>query len=120
MIKYGISFLVIFFLSLNALADDANSVRSRQIGDDWFGVDKLKHLSSSFMITTTAYYFQANVGNVSSLNSRRNAGMVTISLGLSKEMFDRKKPNGFFSWRDLTADVMGVGLALFFIQRVEG
>lgn len=86
--------------------------------DPWFGFDKLKHLSSSFILTTTGYYVQTRMIALPEQKSLSSAGMLTISLGLGKEFFDWRKPGGMFSYRDLVANLTGVGLAVLFIQMV--
>ncbi len=87
--------------------------------DPWFAIDKLKHLSSSFIITTTGYYMQNRMMDKSKNQSMNGAALITISLGLGKETSDKHKPNGFFSFRDLAADGMGIGLAFLFIKGIE-
>lgn len=87
--------------------------------DSWFGRDKLKHLSSSFVLTTTGYYVQTRMVDFSETKSLGCAGLVTISLGLGKEFRDRRKPSGLFSYRDLLADVAGAGLAILFIKVIQ-
>ncbi len=87
--------------------------------DSWFGRDKLKHLSSSFVLTTTGYYIQTRMVDFSETQSLGCAGMVTVSLGLGKELRDWRKPKGLFSYRDLLADVAGAGLAILFIKVIQ-
>lgn len=86
--------------------------------DPWLGFDKLKHLSSSFILTTTGYYVQTRMVAFPEQQSLSSAGMLTVSLGLGKEFFDWRKPGGMFSYRDLVANLTGVGLAVLFIQVV--
>jgi len=86
--------------------------------DPWFGMDKLKHLSSAFMFTTTGYYIQHKIVRLDENQSVVNSGMITISLGLGKEISDAYQPQGFFSLRDLLADGAGIALAVIFIRVV--
>jgi len=87
--------------------------------DPWFAIDKLKHLSSSFMVTTTGYYIQNKIAGISKNQSINTAGIVTISLGIGKEINDSRKPKGMFSIRDLIMDAVGVCLAITFIQAIS-
>lgn len=87
--------------------------------DFWFGRDKLKHFSSSFVLTTTGYYIQTRIIDYPDTKSLGCAGLVTVSLGLGKELRDRRKPKGLFSRRDLLADVAGAGLAILFIKVIQ-
>ncbi len=84
--------------------------------DPWFGMDKLKHLSSAFMFTTTGYYIQHKIVQLDENQSTVNSGLITISLGLGKEISDAYKPEGYFSLRDLLADSAGIALAIMFIR----
>ena len=119
MIRKGLFVLILFGLMNVSFGDVIVSRQKRKNDDPWFGIDKLKHLSSSFVMTTTAFYVQANIFEVADSRAQSNAGLFTISLGFGKECFDIKKPNGIFSWRDLTMDVAGAGLALLFIEVVN-
>lgn len=84
--------------------------------DPWFGKDKLKHLSSAFMLTTTGYYIQHKIVQLDGDQSIVNSGLITISLGMGKEIRDAYQPDGFFSLRDLLADSAGIALAVIFIR----
>lgn len=118
MIKKGIIiFLALFINVAFGGVSDINNPKGKR--DPWFGLDKLKHLSSSFVMTTTGYYVQAKIAGISNSNSINNAGIVTISLGLGKEISDSGKQGNIFSLRDLTFDIAGVGLAFLFIRTVE-
>lgn len=86
----------------------ANSVNIRPIKQDyWIAEDKGLHLAGSFIIsglTTSAlkrfsgYKKQAGA----------NIGLsFTFSLGLSKEICDSRKKENIFSYKDLTADLVG-------------
>ncbi|MDO9549240.1 MAG: DUF2279 domain-containing protein [Candidatus Marinimicrobia bacterium] len=119
MIKKGIAIILLSFILNVAFGAVPEINQSKRSNDPWFGLDKLKHLSSSFVLTTTAYYIQAKMTDISNAKSLTNAGMVTISLGLGKEISDSRKPGGIFSLRDLTVNIAGIGLAFLFIQAIE-
>ena len=119
MIKKGISVLLLLFILNTAIGAVPEIDQSKQSNDPWFGKDKLKHLSSSFIFTTTGYYIQTKMTDISNVKSMTNAGLITISLGLGKEVSDSRRPGGMFSIRDLTVDIAGVGLAFLFIRAVE-
>jgi uncharacterized protein YfiM (DUF2279 family) len=113
--KIGIT-AIIFILNVSTFGGDIQLETREKISDPWFGLDKLKHLSSSFMMTTTGYYFQNRVVSVSKEQALATSGIFTVSLGLGKECRDTRKPKGFFSYRDLIADIAGIVLAAVFIQ----
>jgi len=113
--KIGIV-VIIFILNVSAFGGDIQIEAREKISDPWFGLDKLKHLSSSFMMTTTGYYFQNRVASVSKEQALATSGIFTVSLGFGKECRDNRKPKGFFSYRDLIADIAGIVLATVFIR----
>ena len=87
--------------------------------DEWFAMDKLKHFSTSFYLTTTLFYSQNRIFDLKTDQANRNAAGLTISLGLLKEIRDLKQKENYFSWRDLVADILGAGAAILFINGIE-
>lgn len=88
----------------------------RRPPDGWFQLDKLKHFSTSFYLTTTSYYFQTQAAQLSEQRATNNAAVLSFSLGLGKELWDTRQPRGYFSWRDLLCDALGIASALLFIR----
>jgi len=111
-----IIFTIILIVSCSCWSKEIIQPLKTQHKDPWFGVDKLKHLSSAFMFTTTGYYIQHKIVQLDENQSVVNSGLITISLGLGKEISDVYKPGGFFSVRDLLADSAGIALAVIFIR----
>jgi len=109
---------VILMVSCSCWSQEIIQPLKTQSQDSWFGIDKLKHLSSAFMFTTTGYYIQHKIVRLGENQSVVNSGLITISLGLGKEIGDAYKPQGFFSIRDLLADGAGIALAVIFIRVV--
>ncbi|PIS27988.1 MAG: hypothetical protein COT43_07595 [Candidatus Marinimicrobia bacterium CG08_land_8_20_14_0_20_45_22] len=87
--------------------------------DPWLGLDKLKHFTSAVYMTMTAYYVQSRIANKSRNASENVSTMMTVTLGVSKEIFDTRKKDGFFSWKDVLFDVAGTAVALVFINQVK-
>ena len=61
------------------------------------------------------------LGRAAGLNYRDaawTAAGVTLSVGVSKELYDRAQGR-FFSWRDLTADVAGGGAAAVAVRQID-
>lgn len=107
---------MIMIITCSCLGKEIIQPLKTQQKDPWFGMDKLKHLSSAFMFTTTGYYIQHKIVQLDENQSVVNSGLITISLGLGKEISDAYKPKGFFSLRDLLADSAGIALAIIFIR----
>ncbi len=77
-------------------------------GDNWFGRDKGLHFVSS-MISTVAVGKTAQTffGNSTQQSLKIGAGFA-FALGLGKEVWDSTKKNNIFSYKDLTADILGI------------
>jgi uncharacterized protein YfiM (DUF2279 family) len=91
--------------------------RSQLPGNDlWFGKDKFDHfLMSTFLVSLS--YYHTNVQWKFSPPSARNFSVgLTLSLGIGKEIWDKTTHKGFPSYRDLIADLLGVGLGYWIIS----
>lgn len=80
--------------------------------DSWFGQDKAKHFLLSAVITGAVSYQAKYQHDWSLKNSQYLGAGVSFSLGLAKECRDRHRPNGYFSWKDLVFDVLGVAVGI--------
>lgn len=110
--------IVLILLTISATGfaqSDTLSARGR-MSDGWWQKDKLKHLTTSFYLTMSSYYFQNRCADIAAVKAERNAVLFTVSCGVSKEIWDSRRPEGFFSWRDLICDIMGTAAALVFIR----
>ena len=85
--------------------------------DPWFAVDKLEHFAASLIIQSWAHttfrargagYAQASWG----------AAAVTATAGIGKELWDRHH-HGDFSYRDLTADGIGLVSGAVMMRRID-
>lgn len=119
MIKKIAAIILVSLLLSQTFGFDPGNVLQDKKQDPWFAIDKLKHLSSSFMVTTTGYYIQNKIAGIPKDQSINTAGIITISLGICKEINDSRKPRGMFSIRDLITDAVGVCLAITFIQAIS-
>ena len=71
--------------------------------------DKLRHLTTSAVLTGVAFQGYDRL----SCTSRRAQGCAALSalaVGVLKEVRDR--PKTYFSWKDLVADLVGIGLGV--------
>jgi len=87
------------------------------IPDKWLAWDKLEHLGISAFFSATLY----NVSHDFYYNDQKSSiylsSGLTFSLGLGKEFYDRKIRKSKFSYKDLTADILGIGLGLWIATR---
>lgn len=79
--------------------------------DPWFARDKALHLSYSFLWTLSSQYVLAHKTALSHNESVPWALTSGFTVGLTKELYDHRRPQNVFSWRDMTANAVGIGLA---------
>lgn len=41
--------------------------------------------------------------------------LVTLVIGIAKEVYDSTRPGNFFDWKDLLFDCLGIGLAMIIV-----
>lgn len=84
--------------------------------DPWLGFDKVQHVTFSFLGTLSNQYVLVNKLDVAESHALPVSIAVTATLGLGKEVYDKKRgPRRHFSYRDLLADAVGIGLATVLI-----
>ncbi len=89
----------------------------RAPNDPWFGRDKLYHFGVSAVIQGAGHA----LGRAAGLDYREAAWAAagaTLTVGVSKELYDRAQGR-FFSWRDLAADVVGGGTGAVLVRQVD-
>lgn len=75
-------------------------------GDRWFGPDKLKHFTASAAIGAGAAYAAREAGAADA--DARAAGItVVLTVGAGKELYDRELKQTYWSWRDMTWNLLG-------------
>lgn len=95
---------------------DVHAVSQADSTDSWVGEDKLKHLAVSAWLTgagVLAVTHQSRSEN----RARKVVVPAVMLIGVGKELVDSRKPNGYFSWKDLTADLVGIALALVVLNQ---
>ncbi len=84
--------------------------------DHWFGEDKAKHVVASFILTGTAVHYCRHRQKWSDEKSVAFGVGLTFSMGMAKEFRDLRSNTHFFSWKDLTADLVGIGLGVVLLS----
>lgn len=79
--------------------------------DPWFARDKALHLSYSFLWTLSSQYVLTHKTALSHNEAIPWALTSGFTIGLTKELYDHRRPQNVFSWRDMTANAVGIGLA---------
>ena len=86
--------------------------------DRWLAMDKVWHFTASFATTGAGYHLCANRLNLAEPAPVSISLGGTFALGLAKEFYDRAGPTRHFSWKDLVADLAGIGAGyLVFIHQ---
>jgi uncharacterized protein YfiM (DUF2279 family) len=88
-----------------------------KIYDTWLAWDKLEHFGVSAYLSCVSYKIYHDFYHNHKESSLYFSGGFTFSLGLGKEVHDQKKPHGKFSYKDLVADILGIGLGLWIATR---
>ncbi|SAK49088.1 lipoprotein [Caballeronia hypogeia] len=80
-----------------------------QTSDSWTGSDKLAHFAASTPFGALGAYFTRDTAHPVVYGT-----LIGTAPGLAKEIFDGTCPSAGFSYKDLTADVLGalVGASL--------
>jgi uncharacterized protein YfiM (DUF2279 family) len=89
---------------------DAANPANKPGRDLWFGKDKADHLVVSAFLTGFGYYAARKEMHFSDPGGKNAGACFSISLGLMKEVHDKRRPRGMFSLKDLGADILGIGL----------
>lgn len=94
--------------SKDSLADRAQVQINEEISDRWIAPDKGLHLLGSMMLTIAGSKTLRQNFGLKSHSSTKWAMGFTFCLGFGKEVRDSTRPHNIFSWKDLTADVLGI------------
>ncbi len=84
--------------------------------DSWFAKDKADHFIMSAFLTGLGYYAANKEINKNDPAAKNLAVGFSLSLGVFKEVYDKKSRKGAASWKDLAADLLGVGLGYLIIS----
>tara|TARA_B100002049_G_scaffold59645_1_gene42797 strand:+ start:50 stop:427 length:378 start_codon:yes stop_codon:yes gene_type:complete len=79
--------------------------------DSWRGFDKVQHATFSFLWVLGVQYIAVNKCDMAEKDALQISFTTSASLGLLKEIFDRKRSGGHFCKKDLAANALGLILA---------
>ena len=120
--------VILFFTSLvfsknNSFLGDGNIEVKRskntnsEVKDDWIAIDKLQHFSYSLLISLGCQYVLVNKMNNTEKSSLPISSAFSFSAGLLKELNDQKGKNGYFSLKDMVANVGGIMVGAIIINQ---
>jgi uncharacterized protein YfiM (DUF2279 family) len=81
----------------------------------WFSADKGYHIVGSMICTTFLGELSRRRFDITQQKAQVFGAGTTFSIGLAKEIYDSAKPNNIFSWKDLSANCVGIILGVFLL-----
>jgi len=98
-----------------AISDSTALVQKKLNHDAWLGKDKFDHaIMSAGMVAAQFYFFRQELDWMAP-KSRQFAAGSTLLSGIAKEIYDKASRRGTPSWKDLLADLIGVGVAVVLV-----
>jgi len=95
-----------------------NSISNQPVTrDPWVAKDKARHFIASALITGGLTWYQKHELHRRSEPAVHFGIGMTLSLGVAKELSDTRKPGGFFSWKDVAADILGAAAGVLILGR---
>lgn len=86
--------------------------------DSWFGIDKIKHFFISAFIESVSYS-ALQAARVDRRPALAGAIGITASLGVAREIHDKRKPGNRFSYRDLGWGALGIGAGTVMLSHTK-
>jgi uncharacterized protein YfiM (DUF2279 family) len=84
---------------------------------EWFGKDKVAHLTYSAFITYWSYGMSKDILKKDNRNSTYLSITIPLSLGFMKEYSDKNFKKTGWSWKDLSFDILGIVAGSIIIKR---
>ena len=121
--------LAILFFSGLAVCNESNisyevnneienfAEKKSDVKDDWIAIDKVQHFSYSLLISLGCQYVLVNKMNNTEKSSLPISSAFSFSTGLLKELNDQKGKYGFFSFKDMVANFVGIMAAAVIIKQ---
>jgi len=103
--------------SQQTAADKDTSSSRIPVQDAWLASDKAFHLASSAFLAAGGFYFLHEEQNLERDKSLLISASVSLAIGIGKEIYDRRHPRHVASWKDLVADLAGIGLTILILKQ---
>ena len=105
-----------FFENLKIEIKDSENTNP-EVKDDWIAIDKLQHFSYSLLISLGCQYILVNKMNNTEKSSLPISSALSFSAGMLKELNDKKGKNGYFSFKDIVANIGGIMVGAIIINQ---
>mgnify|MGYP001191084732 CR=1 FL=1 len=102
---------------LSFLSEKEKDNKYKKLTDKWFAIDKLQHFSYSCLIALGCQYILVNKLNNSEKSSLPISSGLSFCAGLFKELNDNRGKNGYFSMKDIVANLGGIYIASIIISQ---
>lgn len=93
-----------------------NDVETNIYNDRWISVDKGYHFVGSLISTTGITNSCIQFADIEKDKSLQIGVGFTFVLSVGKEMWDSRKRQNIFSWKDLSADLLGIIVGSILMQ----
>jgi len=107
-----LSFVPVTAGGFTLLPDSLHS-KAEETTDSWLGVDKALHVTGSMIFMVAVSKNLQRRAAYSKQKAFRVGFGLTIALGSAKEIWDGSKSDNYFSYKDLTADIIGACIGAF-------
>ena len=101
--------------SLKFYNEKGDPIKKVNRPDKWLAIDKLQHFSYSCLISLGCQYVLVNKYNNGEKNALPLSSILSCSAGLLKELNDNRAKNGYFSMKDMVANLAGITVAAIII-----
>ena len=101
--------------SLIFSSEKEDSIKKANRPDKWLAIDKLQHFSYSCLISLGCQYVLVNKYNNGEKDALPLSSSLSFSAGLLKELNDNRGKNGYFSIKDMVANLAGITVAAIII-----
>ena len=111
--KKSLIILIILLSGITRAEQDTSKVIHK---DPWIAYDKFLHFSVSASIVLSTQYTLEQKMDYKTQDAIYLSVFVSSVNGIFKELWDNRKPNGFFSKRDIVANIAGIAFGVFIIK----
>ena len=101
---------------LVALKNTLRKSENEKSADKWLGKDKFQHFFVSGFLTAYGYAFLHQAIKSPENTSVYVSSVGVAALGVGKEIYDLKSKKGQPSFKDILADLLGIGTAFLFVK----
>lgn len=116
-------FSLFLFFAIPVFAGNPDSIQVDQkvqrpaCRDHWIAWDKFHHFTTSALLVCAGSAGMHQTFNNTHSESETWGVGISFSLGLAKEFHDMRQPGNHFCWKDLLADVLGIGFGIWIMER---